>query len=70
MLRRLSARSFLVLSLLGASARAQSLRVALAKQPFSPTGTSTGPNTMASGGIRDSLVKMGATVRVDESKLS
>jgi len=70
MLRRLSVRSFVVLSLLGASARAQSLRVALAKQPFSPTGTSVGPNTMASGGIRDSLVKMGAIVRVDESKLT
>lgn len=27
------------------------LRVALAKQPFSPTGVSSGPNTMANGGI-------------------
>ena len=49
---------------------AQSLRVALAKQPFSPTGTSVGPNTMASGGIMDSLAKMGATVRLNESKLT
>ena len=49
---------------------AQSLRVDLAKQPFSPTGTSTGPATMASGGIMDSLVKIGAIVRVDESKLT
>jgi arginase len=51
-------------------AYAQSLHVALAKQPFSPTGTSTGPATMASGGIMDSLVKIGAIVRVDESKLT
>jgi arginase len=49
---------------------AQTLRVDLAKQPFSPTGTSTGPATMASGGIMDSLVKIGAIVRVDESKLT
>ncbi len=49
---------------------AQSLRVDLAKQPFSPTGTSTGPATMASGGIMDSLVKIGAIIRVDESKLT
>jgi arginase len=53
-----------------ASARAQSLRVALDKQPFSPTGTSTGPETMATGGIQELLAKMGATVRVDESKLT
>src|SRR6516162_1904053 len=51
-------------------AHAQTLRVALAKQPFSPTGTSVGPNTMANSGIQDSLVKLGATVRVDESKLT
>lgn len=49
---------------------AQTLRVDLAKQPFSPTGTSSGPATMASGGIMDSLVKIGAIVRVDESKLT
>ena len=55
---------------LAAPLRAQSLRIALAKQPFSPTGTSTGPNTMASGGIQDSLAKMGASIRIDESKLS
>jgi len=52
------------------SVQGQSLRVDLAKQPFSPTGTSTGPATMASGGIMDSLVKIGAIVRVDESKLT
>lgn len=57
-------------TLLTASAQSQSLRVALAKQPFSPTGTSTGPNTMANGGIQGLLVKMGATVRVSESKLT
>ena len=61
----------LVLTLLPiALSRAQTLRVALAKQPFSPTGTSTGPDSMASGGIQDSLAKMGVSVRIDESKLN
>jgi arginase len=46
------------------------LRVALAKQPFSPTGTSPGPNTMANGGIQQTLAGMGATVRVEESFLT
>jgi arginase len=64
---RLAFTLFIAASLPG---HAQSLRVALAKQPFSPTGTSTGPSTMAEGGIQDLLAKMGATVRVDESKLS
>jgi arginase len=53
-----------------ASAHAQSLHVALAKQPFSPTGTSDGPATMASGGIQDSLAKLGVSVRIEESKLT
>jgi hypothetical protein len=43
------------------------IRVALAKPPFSPTGTSVGPTTMANGGIQHQL---GATVRVDEAALS
>ena len=55
---------------IAAPAHAQSIRVDLAKQPFSPTGTSAGPATMASGGIMDSLVKIGAIVRIDESKLT
>src|SRR5262245_54121285 len=46
------------------------LRVALAKQPFSPTGTSVGPTTMVNGGIQQSLMSMGATLRIDESKLT
>ena len=46
------------------------LRVALAKQPFSPTGISSGPNTMASGGIQPMLTEMGAVVRVDEAALT
>ena len=62
--------SALAVLLVATSANAQSLRVALAKQPFSPTGTSVGPNTMATGGIMDSLARIGATVRVDESKLT
>jgi arginase len=46
------------------------LRVALAKQPFSPTGTSTGPNTMAGGGIQQILANFGAVVRIDEAGLT
>ncbi len=46
------------------------LRVALTKQPFSPTGTSTGPNTMANGGIQQLLAAMGTVVRVDEAALT
>ncbi len=46
------------------------LRVALARQPFSPTGTSVGPTTMANGGIQPLLAGMGATVRVEESALT
>ena len=46
------------------------LRVALAKQPFSPTGVSVGPTTMANGGIQQLLTSMGATLRIDESKLT
>lgn len=46
------------------------LRVALAKQPFSPTGISVGPTTMANGGVQALLTSMGATVKVEESALS
>jgi arginase len=46
------------------------LRVALAKQPFSPTGTSAGPNTMANGGIQQILEEMGAIIRVEEAALT
>jgi len=46
------------------------LRVALVKQPFSPNGTSPGPNTMANGGIQQVLSGMGAMVRVDEAALT
>ena len=46
------------------------LRVALVKQPFSPNGTSVGPNTMANGGIQQVLSGMGAKVRVDEAALT
>jgi len=41
------------------------LRVALVKQPFSPTGVSTGPATMAEGGIQQILAGLGATTRVE-----
>jgi len=46
------------------------LRIALAKQPFSPNGTSRGPTTMAEGGIQEILAGMGAVVRVAESGLT
>jgi arginase len=46
------------------------LRVALVKQPFLPTGTSPGPNTMVNGGIQDTLRRMNALVRVEESALT
>jgi arginase len=46
------------------------LRVALAKQPLSPTGPSKGPDTMANGGIQKILAGLGATVRVDAAALT
>ena len=46
------------------------LRVALVKQPFSPNGTSAGPNTMANGGIQQLLAGMGAVVRVEDVALT
>jgi arginase len=46
------------------------LRVALAKQPFSPNGVSKGPATMADGGIQKILGDLGATIRIDESRLT
>jgi len=60
-------------SLIGAQRYAGSdgrLRIALVKQPFSPTGTSSGPNTMAQGGIQQVLAGMGAAVRVEEVALT
>ncbi len=68
----------LLLALSVASAQAQTkytgpdgrLRVSLAQQPFSPNGTSRGPNTMASGGIRDTLARLNATVRSAEAALT
>lgn len=46
------------------------IRVALAEQPYSPTGTSRGPATMASGGIRDTLARLRAVVRSAEAALT
>ena len=46
------------------------LRVSLAQQPFSPNGTSRGPATMATGGIRDTLARLGAVVRGAEALLT
>ncbi len=46
------------------------IRVALSKQPYSPNGTSSGPKTMADGGIQRILADMGAVVRVEEAALT
>ena len=46
------------------------LRVALARQSFSPTGVSAGPATMAQGGIQQILASLGAAVRVTEAGLT
>jgi arginase family enzyme len=46
------------------------LRVALSKQPLSPNGPSKGPTTMAEGGIHKILEGLGATVRVEEARLT
>ena len=46
------------------------LRVALARQPFLPNGVSPGPKTMGDGGIQELLARMGATVRVEEARLT
>ena len=46
------------------------VRVALSKQPLSPNGRSQGPATMAEGGIQKILEGMGATVRVEEARLT
>ena len=46
------------------------LRVALARQPFSPNGISQGPATMADGGIQKILADLGADVRVQEARLT
>ena len=46
------------------------LRVALARQPFSPNATSRGPATMSDGGIRDTLARLGAIVRVEDAALT
>ena len=46
------------------------LRIALAKQPFSPNGLSKGPDTMANGGIQQTLAAMNTIVRIDEARLT
>ena len=46
------------------------LRVSLSQQPLLPDGRSNGPRTMATGGIREQLTRMGASVRVAESALT
>lgn len=76
-MRKLIGVSLLILLLASSVARAQKytspdgkLRIALVKQPYSPTGMSAGPNTMANGGIQKILVEMGATVRIEEVALT
>jgi hypothetical protein len=41
------------------------LRNALAKQPFSPNGLSKGPDTMANGGIQQTLAALNTIVHID-----
>jgi arginase len=69
--------AFVTAILVPSAARAQRyldgsghLRIALAQQPFSPTGTSRGPHTMLTGGIQQVLAGMGATVRIQEAALT
>ena len=54
----------------GAAQTSGKVRVALAKQPFLPNGTSVGPNTMANGGIQEQLTRLGATYRIEEAALT
>jgi arginase len=46
------------------------IRVALARQPFSPNGISKGPTSMAEGGIQKILADLGAVTRVQEARLT
>ncbi len=46
------------------------VRVALVQQPFSPTGTSAGPRTMATGGVQQLIGAIGAAFRVHEVTLT
>jgi arginase len=46
------------------------VRVSLSKQPLSPNGPSSGPTTMAEGGIKELLERLGANVRVEEARLT
>jgi arginase family enzyme len=46
------------------------VRVALVRQPFVPTGTSSGPSNMAEGGIQARLATLGAVLRVTEVELT
>ena len=59
-----------VLALVLAPAAVRAQRIALARQPLTPTGVSVGPRTMAEGGIQQILAGLGATVRVDEAGLT
>lgn len=45
------------------------VRVSLVQQPFSPTGLSGGPRTMAEGGIQPKLSALGASLRIEEVSL-
>ena len=69
--------AFLSMFALAPSASAQrytgpdgKVRISLAQQPLSPNGRSNGPRTMADGGIQRILGGMGATVRVEEARLT
>ena len=65
-----TALSFVPLSGQKYSAPDGRIRVALAKQPFSPTGLSKGPTTMAEGGVQKILTGLSAEVRLQEARLT
>jgi hypothetical protein len=76
-MRRLSTLVSIILLLAPSQAHAQKytapdgkLRVALVEQPYSPTGRSTGPNTMANGGIQVILAGMDTVVLRQEVSLT
>jgi arginase len=69
--------SILVIFVLSISASAQryttrdaKLRISLVKQPYSPTGISSGPNAMADGGIQQILARLGTETRLEEVRLT
>ena len=70
MLKAACAVALLTLALSQVSQAPARVRIALAKQPFSPNGVSKGPDTMANGGIQQTLAAMNTIVRIDQARLT